>query len=141
MKLITENKSKQEYLSFILSISWLWTINVIIALQNFKIMIEDFSFNENIRKMIESKLFFCNDHNFLMYSKSIMTVSRAIVEEVNNTSFEFNNNSDFDDKLSVIENSKSFFIWVLSRTLNCQSIQSHSLQFFRLRMLTQWQIR
>lgn len=109
-KLITENDDKQEYLSFILEISWLWIVNVIIVIQNSKIMIENFSFNENIREIVESELFFCENHNLLIYSKSIMTALHVIVKHADDSFFKFNKNFDFNDDVSIIENSKPSFI-------------------------------
>lgn len=111
-KLIKENEDKQEYLNFILRISWLWIVNIIIVIQNFKIMIEDSDFNKNIREIIELKLFFYENHNLLMYFKSIMTTLRVTVEDADDSSFKFNENFDFDfdDEVLKVENSRSSFI-------------------------------
>ncbi len=109
-KLITKNNDKQEYLNLILEISWLWIMNVIIVIQNSKIMIKNLSFNENIHKIVESELFFCKNHNLLMYFKLIVTALYVTVKDANDSSFEFNEDFNFDDDVSMIENLKSSFI-------------------------------
>lgn len=109
-KLITKNNDKQEYLNLILEISWLWIMNVIIVIQNSKIMIKNLSFNENIHKIVESELFFCKNHNLLMYFKLIVTALHVTVKDANDSSFEFNEDFNFDDDVSMIENLKSSFI-------------------------------
>lgn len=109
-KLITKNNDKQEYLNLILEISWLWIMNVIIVIQNSKIMIKNLSFNENIHKIVESELFFCKNHNLLMYFKLIVTALHVTVKDANDSSFKFNEDFNFDDDVSMIENLKSSFI-------------------------------
>lgn len=109
-KLITKNNDKQEYLNLILEISWLWIMNVIIVIQNSKIMIKNLSFNENIHKIVESELFFCKNHNLLMYFKLIVTALHVTVKDANDSSFEFNEDFNFDYDVSMIENLKSSFI-------------------------------
>jgi hypothetical protein len=73
-------------------------------------MIENSSFNENIREVVGPELFFCEDHNLLMYSKSIMTASHVTVEDADDSSFESDENSDSGDDVSMVEDPKPSFI-------------------------------
>ena len=81
-------------------------------------MIDDVNQDETIRTVVESKLVFCNDHNLLMYSKSIMTTfsnkqKRHLqfrVEKINSFDFFDSNDNDEKNDLFDIENSiQSFF--------------------------------
>jgi len=109
-ELTTGNEGKQEYLSLILGIPWLWTVNAIIAIQNSKIMIGDPSSNENIREVVGPELFFCEDHNLLMYPKSIMTAPHVTVEDADDSSSESDEDSDSGDDVSMVGDPKPPFI-------------------------------
>ena len=58
-------------------------------------MIEDTTIDEKVRAVVDSKLVFCKNHNLLMYLKFALTVSKRIVEEIENTS---NSNSSSSSK-------------------------------------------
>jgi len=109
-ELTSGNEGKQEYLSLILGIPWLWTVNAIIAIQNSKIMIENPSSNENIREVVGPELFFCEDHNLLMYPKSIMTAPQVTVEDADDSSSESDDDSDSGDDVSMVGDPKPPFI-------------------------------
>jgi len=109
-ELTSGNEGKPEYLSLILGIPWLWTVNAIIAIQNSKIMIGDPSSNENVREVVGPELFFCKDHNLLMYPKSIMTASQANVEDADDSSSESDDDSDSGDDVSMVGDPKPPFI-------------------------------
>ena len=79
-------------------------------------MIDDVQQNETVKAVVESKLMFCSDHNLLMYSKFVMTISnnkqrsnlQFKVEKVNFSDSNSEDDSDEND-LSDIENSISQF--------------------------------
>ena len=107
-----------EHFSLILKLSWLYFVNALIFIRQSKIMIDDVNQSETVRAVVESKLVFCNDHNLLMYSKSIMTASsnkqrrhlQFRVEKVSFFDFFDSDDSDEENDLSDIENSiQSFF--------------------------------
>jgi hypothetical protein len=85
-------------------------LDAIIAIQNFKIMIGNSSFNENIHKVVGPELFFCEDHNLLMYSKSIMTAPQVTAEDADDSSSESDDDSDSGDDVSMIGDPKPPFI-------------------------------
>jgi len=68
---------KSDYLSLILNISWLWSVNAIIAMRNSKILIENSLQEEKIREVTDLKLVFCEKHNLLMYFKSAFAADKA----------------------------------------------------------------
>jgi hypothetical protein len=68
-------------------------------------MIEDSSIDETSRKIVDSKLVFCKNHNLLMYSKSIMIISEKVKEESKseNDSSDENEVSDVNDSTSSFQ--------------------------------------
>ena len=107
-----------EHLSLILKLFWFYSVNVLIFIRQSKIMIDDVNQKKTIRTVVESELMFCNNHNLLMYSKSVMTTlnnkqKRHLQSKVEKISFfDFSDSDDSDEKndLSDIENSiQSFF--------------------------------
>ena len=77
-------------------------------------MIDDVHQSETIKAVVESKLVFCNDHNLLMYSKFVMTISnnkqrnnfQFKIEKISSSNSNSENDSDEND-LFDIENSIS----------------------------------
>jgi hypothetical protein len=85
-------------------------MNVVIFIRKFKIMIEDSSVRETAREMIDSKLVFCKDHNLLMYSKSIMIISRNLEHSEESDEFDSDkNSSDSENEISDVKDSASSF--------------------------------
>ena len=68
---------KSDYLSLILDISWLWSVNAIIAMRDSKILIENSLQEEKIHEVTDLKLVFCKKHNLLMYFKSVLAADKA----------------------------------------------------------------
>ena len=101
---------KSNYLSLILDISWLWSVNAIIIIRNFKILIENSLQEERIREVIDSKLVFCDKHNLLIYFKSILAADKvrvnAVYVKLNSKSF---SSSDSENDLFKVEDFKSSF--------------------------------
>jgi len=108
-ELVTLSK-KSDYLSLILNISWLWSVNAIIAMRNFKILIENSLQEEKIREVIDSKLVFCEKHNLLMYLKSALAADKARANAVYvKLNSESSFNSDNENDLFKVEDFKSSF--------------------------------
>ena len=117
-----------KFLNLIFDFFWLYSINVLIDIREFKILIENNIIDELTKKIVDSELMFCNDHNLFMYSKSV--VNRCIQFEkwksiiVENVSdFEDSNAtsaSDNEINLSNVEESKfthkQNFRWILDTT-------------------------
>lgn len=70
-----------EYLSLILGLPWLYSVDAIIFIRQSKILIGDTSIGETVREVIGSELVFCRDYNLLLYLKAAMA-RPAQVEEV-----------------------------------------------------------
>ncbi len=101
---------KTNYLSLILDISWLWSVNAIIAMRNSKILIEDSLQEERIREVTDSKLVFCEKHNLLMYLKSTLAADKAKANAIYvKLNSESSSNSDSENDLFEVEDSKSSF--------------------------------
>ena len=96
------------YLSLILGIPWLWTVNAIIAIRTSKIMIGDPGAQEYNREVVGPELFFCEDHNLLMYPKSMAKASKATVETEESSSDD-DDDSDSGDDLDDIDDPKLGF--------------------------------
>ncbi len=101
---------ESDYLSLILDISWFWSVNVIIAIRNFKILIENSLQEEKIREVINLKLVFCKKHNLLMYFKSAFAADKAkanaIYVKLNSKN---SSSSDSKNDLFEVEDFKSSF--------------------------------
>ena len=107
-----------KHLSLILKLFWLYFVNVLIFIRQSKIMIDDVNQSKTIKVVVESKLVFCNDHNLLMYSKSVMTAFsnkqrrhlQSKIEKISSFDSFDSNDSDEKNDLFDIENSiQSFF--------------------------------
>lgn len=101
---------ESDYLSLILDISWLWSVNAIITMRDSKILIKDSLQEEKIREVIDLKLVFCKKHNLLMYFKSVLAASKARVNtayvKLNSESF---SSFDNENNLFKVEDFKSSF--------------------------------
>ena len=84
-------------------------MNVIISIQDFKIIIKDLIIKKVIRKITESELIFCKNHNFLMYSKSTFAVSHVKIKKLKNNSFKKKDDCDFKDDVFNIKDLKTSF--------------------------------
>ncbi len=101
---------ESDYLSLILNISWLWSVNAIITMRNSKILIENSLQEERIHEVTDLKLVFCKKHNLLMYFKSVLAADKARVNAVyvklnSESSFSFDSEND----LFKVEDFKSSF--------------------------------
>jgi hypothetical protein len=83
-------------------------VNAFISIRKFKIIIDDVSIDETVREVIDFELIFCKNHNLLMYSKSVMIISKknSIVENESNSS-DFDSFSD--DLFDVNDSSDANF--------------------------------
>lgn len=98
------------YLSLILGIPWLWSVNAIIAMRDSKILVGDPSQGEAIREVTGPKLVFCKEHNLLMYPKSALAAGKAKANAAYvETDSESSSSSDSEDDLSEVEDSKPPF--------------------------------
>lgn len=107
----TSSSGETEYLSLILGIPWLYSVDALISVRQSKIMVGDVSIGEQVREVAGPELVFCSDHNLLMYPKSVVAVStkarqpqHARVEEVDEDeeSSDSSESSDSGDELSDI---------------------------------------
>ena len=106
---VTES-GRSEYLSLILGIPWLYSVDAHISIRQSTIFIGDRSIGEEVRSIVGPEMVFCKDHNLLMYPKSAMvstdvrvaakqrSLPPATVEEVEESS-----ESSESDDLSDIE--------------------------------------
>ncbi len=105
---VTES-GRSEYLSLILGIPWLYSVDASISIRLSTIFIGDRSIGEQVRGVVGPELVFCKDHNLLMYPKSAMvatkasskTYPKATVEEVDSS--DSSESSDSGDDLSDVE--------------------------------------
>ena len=79
-------------------------MNAVINIRSSFIQIDDTSFHEIVRTVIESKLVFSEDHNLLMYSKSGFSKDLESKKEVKLRENESEKNDDFDDEFDDFEN-------------------------------------
>ncbi len=91
-----------EYLSLILGIPWLYSVNVMISIRESKIMVGDSSVGEPVREVIGPELEFCKDHNLLMYPKSVMNSASKPVENDDDDS-DTSDSSESGDEISDVE--------------------------------------
>ena len=104
----TTTSEQIEYLSLILGLSWLYSINARISIRQFTIIIEDAIIDEKVRSVVGPKLVFCKDYNLLIYFKSALTVPGRIIEEIENTSDSDSSSfSEEEDDLLDIEDDAS----------------------------------
>ena len=87
---------KSDYLSLLLRIFWLYSVNAIIGICESQIEIEDSAIEKSIQDVIESELMFLKEHNLLMYLKAIL------ISNVFNSSDESDkNDEDSDSSVSL----------------------------------------
>ena len=86
-----------EKLSFLLNLFWLFTVNVIIYICDFKIEVDNSTVKEKSHAIVDLELIFCWDHNLLMYSKAILALSTEKLKNSNNNSFSSDNLSDVEN--------------------------------------------
>ena len=99
----TTTYSETEYLSLILGIPWLYSVDATISIRQSKIMIGDISVGEEVREVVGPELVFYKDHNLLMYPKSVMTITSKVVEIDDNDS-DSSDSFKLEDELSDINN-------------------------------------
>ena len=89
-----------EHFSLLLGIPWLWMVNAFIAIRYSTIYIGDPSKAEKVTAMTGPEMFFCKDHNLLMYPKSVMA-PKVTIEDLDSDESE----DDFseDDEASDSE--------------------------------------
>lgn len=109
---VTES-GRSEYLSLILGIPWLYSVDASISIRLSTIFIGDRSIGEQVRGVVGPELVFCKDHNLLMYPKSAMVASRApkplpkaIVEELDSSD---SSESSSEDEASDVEEAQQDF--------------------------------
>ncbi len=84
----TAANGQAEYMSLIVGIPWLYSVDALISIRQSKIMIGDASIREAVRAVAGPELVFYKDHNLLLYPKLVMAVStKATVEEVDSSGY------------------------------------------------------
>ena len=99
----TTASGQTEYLSLILGLPWLYSVDARISIRQSTIMIGDATIGEKVRSVVGPELVFCKDHNLLMYPKSALAVPGRIVEEIEDASDSESSSSEEEDDLSDIE--------------------------------------
>ena len=107
---VTES-GRSEYLSLILGIPWLFSVDASISIRMSTIFIGDRSIGEQVRGVVGPELVFCKDHNLLMYPKSAMVASdtvpkatqKATVEEVDDSTDSEDSDSDSEEDIEEVE--------------------------------------
>ena len=92
---------------FLLSLLWLYSVNVVINIRSSFIQIDDITFHETVRIVIDFELVFSEDHNLLMYSKSNFSKDFESKKEMKSHENEFEKKNDFDDDFDESENNLS----------------------------------
>ena len=82
-------------------------MNAVINIRSSFIQIDDTTFHEIVRTVIESKLVFSEDHNLLMYSKLEFSKDFELKKEVKSHEKKSEKNNDFDDEFDDFENNLS----------------------------------
>ena len=95
---------RAEYLSLILGIPWLYSVDASISIRLSTIFVGDRTIGEEVREVVGPELVFCHDHNLLMYPKAAMMQSlpQATVEEIDESASS-SESSDSGDELSDID--------------------------------------
>lgn len=116
--------SRFEHYNLLLSLSWLFSVNVIIHVWESKIIIENLSQEKSETEIVDLEMTFCTKHTLIMYLMKalIKKYRQSQIEDVesNDSEFEFEDKL-FEDNLSDIDEMifrKNFWL-VLSMTLNC----------------------
>jgi len=85
-------------------------VNAIIAMRDFKILIENSLQEEKIHEVTDLKLVFCKKHNLLMYFKSVLAADKARANAVYvKSNSENSSSSDSKNDLFKVEDFKSSF--------------------------------
>lgn len=96
-----------EYLSLILGIPWLYSVDAQISIRQSRIMIGDASIGEQVRAVTGPELVFCKDHNLLMYPKSAMPEAKAVEDDEPSSSDE--SSSDESDNVEDLDDTVPLF--------------------------------
>lgn len=104
---VTES-GRAEYLSLILGIPWLYSVDASISIRQSTIFIGDRTIGEEVRGVVGPEMVFCKDHNLLMYPKAAMATPKGLPESLPKaTVIELDSSdsssSDSEDDLSDIE--------------------------------------
>ncbi len=88
-----------EYLSLILGIPQLYSVNALISIRQSKIIVGDALISEAVREVVRPKLVFCKDYNLLIYPKSIIVVpiNGKVVELKDDNSLDQSKSLDEDE--------------------------------------------
>ena len=74
----TTSSGEIEYLSLILGIPWLYSVDGQISVRQSRILVGDASIGEQVRAVTGPELVFCKDHNLLMYPKTALPRIEAV---------------------------------------------------------------
>lgn len=104
-----------EHLSLLFKISWLFAINAIILIRQFKILLNDLKINEIVKEIIKSKLMFYKNYKLLMYFKKTFLIQSIsfnkdfVVKMKNVNFFNFKFSNSEDDLLNVKDSINQVF--------------------------------
>jgi hypothetical protein len=84
--------------SLLLRLSWLFSVNAILTIREFKIIIEDSVVREISRDVVESKMIFCREHTLLMYSRKVFEKIKKLSDIESKFSNDSSENELFDIK-------------------------------------------
>ena len=101
-----------EYLSLILGVPWLYSVDAVIAIKQSKVMVGDVSVGEQVREVVGPELVFCKDHNLLMYPKSVIELGKVEELESDGDDDDSSSSSESDegDDISDVEDPPQHFL-------------------------------
>ncbi len=99
---------EKEYLSLILGLLQLYSVNTLISIRQLKIIIGDTLIRELVTEVTGLEIVFYKDYNILIYPKSIIAVPYARIEEIdNNASSDLSKSLDDNESKEELTNYKA----------------------------------
>ncbi len=99
---------EKEYLSLILGLSQLYSVNTLISIRQLKIIIGNTLIRELVIEVTGLEMVFYKDYNILIYPKSIIVVPYTRIEEIdNNASLDPSKSLDDNESKEELTNYKA----------------------------------
>ncbi len=142
---IFESKVFDHY-SLLLRLSWLFDVNAVISIREFKIIIDDSALKEITRNIIDSEIIFCTKHTLIMYLKQALIKSTHKAKRQNESEQESSNeidssNDSFEDDLFDVENEQHLRNFKRDSKLSESIIKKKVIDFFILRSESSYSIQ
>lgn len=99
---------EKEYLSLILGLPQLYSVNILISIRQLKIIIGNTLIRELVIEVTGLEIVFYKDYNILIYPKSIIAVPYTRIEEIdNNASSDLSKSLDDNESKEELTNYKA----------------------------------